>query len=184
MPGQQKGVVLLPIAKVRDPLRSRWSCYHLRCSFWGEQGGADTRGLSHSNRKQMEEKEMLQAKKFQKQKKWSWGAYHSRCSYWTLGHRPLLSSILGMLRVKLARLIEVVKINKRPPKREQTEAVSRVCYSKGIAHHHLCLPETQGGRGWGSFTVKNREDVKKAGGEGDDRGWGGWMASPTRWTWV
>ena len=24
----------------------------------------------------------------------------------------------------------------------------------------------------------------KAGGEGDDRGWNGWMASPTRWTWV
>ena len=24
----------------------------------------------------------------------------------------------------------------------------------------------------------------KAGGEGDNRGWGGWMASPTRWTWV
>ena len=24
----------------------------------------------------------------------------------------------------------------------------------------------------------------EAGGEGDDRGWGGWMASPTRWTWV
>ena len=24
----------------------------------------------------------------------------------------------------------------------------------------------------------------KAGGEGDDRGWGGWMASLTRWTWV
>ena len=24
----------------------------------------------------------------------------------------------------------------------------------------------------------------KAGGEGDDRGWGGWMASPTGWTWV
>ena len=23
-----------------------------------------------------------------------------------------------------------------------------------------------------------------AGGEGDDRGWGGWMASPTQWTWV
>ena len=28
------------------------------------------------------------------------------------------------------------------------------------------------GRDWG------------AGGEGDDRGWDGWMASPTRWTWV
>ena len=24
----------------------------------------------------------------------------------------------------------------------------------------------------------------KAGGEGEDRGWDGWMASPTRWTWV
>ena len=24
----------------------------------------------------------------------------------------------------------------------------------------------------------------EAGGEGDDRGWDGWMASPTRWTWV
>ena len=23
-----------------------------------------------------------------------------------------------------------------------------------------------------------------AGGEGDDRGWDGWMASPTRWAWV
>ena len=24
----------------------------------------------------------------------------------------------------------------------------------------------------------------KSGGEGDNRGWDGWMASPTRWTWV
>ena len=24
----------------------------------------------------------------------------------------------------------------------------------------------------------------KAGGEGDDRGWDGWMASPTQWTWM
>ena len=24
----------------------------------------------------------------------------------------------------------------------------------------------------------------KEGGKGDDRGWDGWMASPTRWTWV
>ena len=24
----------------------------------------------------------------------------------------------------------------------------------------------------------------KAGGEGDNRGWGGWMASPTQWTWI
>ena len=28
------------------------------------------------------------------------------------------------------------------------------------------------------------EGRRRRGGEGDDRGWGGWMASPTRWTWV
>ena len=26
--------------------------------------------------------------------------------------------------------------------------------------------------------------VVRTGGEGDDRGWDGWMASPTQWTWV
>ena len=34
------------------------------------------------------------------------------------------------------------------------------------------LEKTDAGRDWGT------------GGEGDDRGWDGWMASPTRWTWV
>ena len=34
------------------------------------------------------------------------------------------------------------------------------------------LEKTDAGRAWG------------AGGEGDDRGWDGWMASPTRWAWV
>ena len=29
-----------------------------------------------------------------------------------------------------------------------------------------------------------RWEKLKAGGEGDDRGWDSWMASPTRWTWV
>ena len=28
------------------------------------------------------------------------------------------------------------------------------------------------------------EKEVKQGGEGDDRGWDGWMASPTQWTWV
>ena len=27
-------------------------------------------------------------------------------------------------------------------------------------------------------------EISKAGGEGDDRGWDGWMTSPTQWTWV
>ena len=31
---------------------------------------------------------------------------------------------------------------------------------------------------------KDPDAGKRAGGEGDDRGWDGWMASPTQWTWV
>ena len=49
---------------------------------------------------------------------------------------------------------------------------------------------------WNSNTLANRcEELThlkrplcwerlRAGREGDDRGWDGWMASPTRWTWV
>ena len=29
-----------------------------------------------------------------------------------------------------------------------------------------------------------RWEILRAGGEGDDRGWDGWMASPSQWTWV
>ena len=36
-------------------------------------------------------------------------------------------------------------------------------------------PERLGGKDW---------ERLKAGGEGDDRGWYGWMASLTQWTWV
>ena len=31
---------------------------------------------------------------------------------------------------------------------------------------------------------KDPDERLRAGGEGDDRGWDGWMASPTLWTWV
>ena len=35
------------------------------------------------------------------------------------------------------------------------------------------------------FTEKDSDAGRlKVGGEGDDRGWDGWMASPMRWTWV
>ena len=33
-------------------------------------------------------------------------------------------------------------------------------------------------------TADSFEKTLRAGGEGDDRGWDGWMASPTQWTWV
>ena len=40
---------------------------------------------------------------------------------------------------------------------------------------------------FGHLTHKKRPwcwERLKAGGKGDDRGWDGWMASPTQWTWV
>ena len=37
--------------------------------------------------------------------------------------------------------------------------------------------------GEGNLRLTNHEGLG-AGGERDDRGWDGWMASPTRWTWV
>ena len=38
---------------------------------------------------------------------------------------------------------------------------------------------------WRAYSFeKNLMLGKKAGGKGDDRGWGGWMASLSQWTWV
>ena len=40
---------------------------------------------------------------------------------------------------------------------------------------------------WEELTLWKRPwcwERLRAGGEGDDRGWDGWMASPTQWTWV
>ena len=37
---------------------------------------------------------------------------------------------------------------------------------------------------WFDFIKPWCWETVKAGGEGDNRGWDGWMASPTRWTWV
>ena len=42
---------------------------------------------------------------------------------------------------------------------------------------HWCKELTHWKRPWGWERLK-------VGGEGDKRGWDGWMASPTRWTWV
>ena len=47
-------------------------------------------------------------------------------------------------------------------------------------------PQNLGHLMWRTDSLKRlwcRERLK-AGGEGDDRGWGGWMSSLTQWTWV
>ena len=46
-----------------------------------------------------------------------------------------------------------------------------------IQHFGHLMWRTQWKRPWGWERLK-------AGGDGDDRGWDGWMASPTQWTWV
>ena len=59
-----------------------------------------------------------------------------------------------------------------------------------------CSLERLSGWSWNSNTLANwceeLIDLKrpwcwerlKAGGEGDDKGWDGWMVSPTQWTWI
>ena len=52
----------------------------------------------------------------------------------------------------------------------------------------------QSHQGWITFSSQNGQmpiipakffsPALPSGGEGDDRGWDGWMASPTQWTWV
>jgi len=37
---------------------------------------------------------------------------------------------------------------------------------------------------WTEFEKTLKLERLRAGGAGDDRGWDGWMASPTQWTWV
>ena len=44
----------------------------------------------------------------------------------------------------------------------------------------LCPPDA---KNWLTLTPWCCKRLKE-GGEGDDRGWDGWMASPTRWRWV
>ena len=39
-------------------------------------------------------------------------------------------------------------------------------------------------KNWLIWKEPNARERLKAGGKGDDRGWDGWMASPTQWTWV
>ena len=57
----------------------------------------------------------------------------------------------------------------------QTSNCLPVC-SQGLSH-------VQRGQAPSFSSFKGTERVK-AGGAGDDRGWDGWMASLTRWTWV
>ena len=64
------------------------------------------------------------------------------------------------------------------------EEISPECSLEGLM---LKLKLQYFGRLMWELTHLNRPwcwERLRAGGEGDDRGWDGWMASPIRWTWV
>ena len=55
--------------------------------------------------------------------------------------------------------------------RTDAEAETPILWPPGVKNR-LIGKDPDAGKDW------------KVGGEGDDRGWDGWMASPTQWTWV
>ena len=71
-----------------------------------------------------------------------------------------------------------------------------ICYEDTWFHLNLTFLKPWANLSWNSNTLATScEEVTHwkrlwwweglgAGGEGDDREWDGWMASPTRWTWV
>ena len=66
------------------------------------------------------------------------------------------------------------------------------CFTREGKHSHRAerwLPQYKPGGQWQSLspeilTLLFMQEGPGAGGEGNDRGWDGWMASPTRWAWV
>ena len=66
------------------------------------------------------------------------------------------------------------------------------CFTREGKHSHRAerwLPQYKPGGQWQSLspeilTLLFMQEGPGTGGEGNDRGWDGWMASPTRWAWV
>ena len=98
----------------------------------------------------------------------SWAAKNWR--FWTVVLEKTLESPLDCKEIQLVH-----------PKRNQSwifigrieaEAETPILWPPD-AKNWLIRKDPDAGKEW-----------MKAGGEGDDRGWDGWMASPTRWTWI
>jgi len=65
--------------------------------------------------------------------------------------------------------------------------ISPGCSLEGMNKEHLFIPSSTLATSCEELTPWKRLwcwEGLGAGGKGDDRGWDGWMASPTRWTWV
>ena len=111
------------------------------------------------------------------------------CESWTVKkaeHRRIDSFELGCWR-RLFRVPWTARRSIQSILKEISPGISLEIF--GILWEEWCWS-------WNSSTLatscKELTDWKRlwcweglgAGGKGDDRGWDGWMASPTRWTWV
>ena len=79
---------------------------------------------------------------------------------WTPGYPPYVSAFVSVLWAWK---------NKQDSPAALVEGHSLALNMLFGIHQHLRVPKWEG---------------LEAGGEGDDRGWDGWMASQTRWAWV
>ena len=91
----------------------------------------------------------------------------NNCCFWTVVLEKTLESPLDCKEVQLVN-----------PKGDQSWILIGRTYTEAEAP--ILWP-------WEELTHWKRPwcwERLKAGGKGDDRGWGGWMASPTWWSWV
>ena len=91
-------------------------------------------------------------------------------------------------------LFHTLKMLKRPGRRNRSQGLWRDVIAEGYSVSVLHLKDWCWS--WNSNTLatwwEELSHLKRpccwerlrAGGEGDDQGWDGWMGSPTRWTWV
>ena len=61
---------------------------------------------------------------------------------------------------------------------------SWIFFERNDAEAETPIPWPPDGKNWLIWKRPWYWERLRAGGEGDDRGWYGWMASPTQWTWV
>ena len=89
--------------------------------------------------------------------------------FWTVELEKTLESALDCREIKPAN-----------PKGNQ----SRIIIGRTDAEAQVPILWPPDAKNWLTGTRHWCWERLKAGGEGDDRGWDGWRASPTQWTWV
>ena len=85
-----------------------------------------------------------------------------------------------MLKKTLESSLDCKKIQPVNPKRNQ----SWIFIGKTDVEAETPILWSPDAKNWLIEKEPSLWERLEAGGEGDDRGWGGWMASPTLWTWV